>query len=136
MSVARILIASGQDPSIALEEAYAAAQAAESAGESSGRAAASSVGWPSSRATWPAAVRPRCALLCPLSRTIRSPTSRATCCTRSRLRACARSSRRRRPARASSRPGWPDVRDAYEALLAHPAATERQAVELIQFLGR
>jgi Ca2+-binding EF-hand superfamily protein len=134
MKVARILIASRQDPSIALEEAYAAAQAAESAGEASGRAAGIQCWVAFQQVDLPAAVGHGARALPALARDPDPDLSRDVlhAFAQARMREIFAAS----AAGESFEPSWvADVRDAYEALLAHPSASDKEAGELIGFLG-
>jgi hypothetical protein len=134
LHVARILLASGQDPSIALEEAYANAQAAETAGESSGRAAGVQAWVAYQQSEMAAAVGHGARALPALAR--EGDPALAFDVLHAFAQARAREIYDAMTAGEGFEPAWvADVRDAYEALLAHPGATEKQAVELLGFLG-
>ncbi len=134
LRVARILLASGQDPSIALEEAYAAAQAAESAGEASGRAAGIQCWVAFQQNDLAASVAHGARALPALARD--PDPSLAPDVLHAFAQARMREIFAASAAGESFEPSWvADVRDAYEALLAHPGGSEKVAIELLGFLG-
>jgi hypothetical protein len=134
MRLARILLAIGQDPSVALEEAQAAARAAEAAGDASGRAAGVQC-WTSyfqsemaTAATHGARALP--ALVDEAGSALALEVLHAFAQARTRQVYDAMG------AGAAFEPAWvADVRAAHQALLAHPGGSEQHAIELLDFLG-
>ncbi len=134
LRLARALLASGQDPSIALEEAGVAASAAEAAGSRDPRAAAvrCASSWLANDPL-EAAAQGEHALsgLVPLAST---PLARETLriLAKARARAIYEAMRDLQPIESA----WvADVRDAHEVLLAHPGGSEQEAAEYLAFLG-
>jgi len=133
MRLARILIASGQDASVALEEAHGAAQVAERAGDSSGWAAGVQC-WTSFFQNEMGAAAAHGARALP-ALAGEAGSALALDVLHAFGQARMRQIYAALPTGESFEPAWiADVRDTYEALLLHPGGTEQQALELLAFL--